>query len=262
MPTPTTRLGTETGLGIPPAPLFLTAICDKTAEELRLYWENPDGAYDEIFATVLSERGHQSFQTHVPGASDSLVVSRKNIPDGFSDMQIAVVGCRNGIVSAPAAMHVMNHYQDEAFAIPFARGVMPNWAAWQGRRVEAGTGIPKGRNKDRDGKPFFKAVKRWDDTYYADDGLDAKPFYQVIKADPLGPLGVYRKFLGLTPGHTYRLTAAFSTLELDYNPKNEWAFSVHASYNPPDGKNLTANQMSGNAPLPNGRKGPEGGVVS
>ncbi len=253
--------GTETGLGIPRAPLFLTAICDKTREELKLHWENADGAYDEIFATVLWRRGRESFQAHVPGASNSLVVSRKNIPDGFSDMQIAVVGCRNGIVSAPAAIHVMNHYQDEAFAIPFARGVMPNWAVWHARQVEAGAVVPKGQNEDLNGRPFFKAARRWDYAYYADDGLDAKPFYQVIRADPLHPLGIYRKFLGLTSGHTYRLTAALSSLELDYNPKNEWAFSVHASHGPPDGKSLTVNQMSGNTTLPDGSKGPAAGRI-
>ncbi|GAI80678.1 unnamed protein product [marine sediment metagenome] len=50
--------------------------------------------------------------------------------------------------------------------------------------------------------------------------------------------GVKRKFLGLTPGHTYRVSARLNTLEMD-SGQGDWSVSLHAAYNPPGGADLT-----------------------
>lgn len=89
-----------------------------------------------------------------------------------------------------------------------------------------------------------------------------KPFYQLIKItspDAIG--GVKRKFLGLTPGHTYRISARLSTLEMDA-AEGEWFVSLHATYNQPGGTELTTEQLCGLAMLPDGSKSAEAGRIA
>jgi hypothetical protein len=88
-----------------------------------------------------------------------------------------------------------------------------------------------------------------------------KPFYQIVKTKkPEGKAGIWRKFLGLTPGHKYRVTALLNTLDMD-KAKGQWSFSFHAARNAPGGKDFTPEQMSGEAALPDGSKGEKAGRI-
>ena len=247
--------GTETGLGIPQPPVFLTCLYNQAEDSIKLVWENPLGGYDKIFLTLRwnSDWGRRSFQKVIQGDSTSFVIDRTSSPIALNvqDLDIAIVGFRNGIVSSPGAIHMKGHYQDEAFAIPFARDIMPNWSAWRtsamGKSVE-----PALRANTASGHtPLFSCGKRiaFED-YQAGDGLDAKPFYQIIKASPSGRVGIYRKFLGLIPGHTYRITAALSTLEM-HASESEWSLDICAAHNESGRKKLTPEQLAGEAALPN-----------
>ena len=66
--------------------------------------------------------------------------------------------------------------------------------------------------------------------------------------------------MDLTPGHTYQVEVRMNTFKMD-DSTNTWEFSFHATADNPDGTPLTAQQMSGAAPLPDGSKGPSAGCV-
>jgi hypothetical protein len=63
-----------------------------------------------------------------------------------------------------------------------------------------------------------------------------------------------RKFVGLIPGHTYKVSTRANTLDVE-SATGEWGFSIHVSCNDPAGDDLSVDQMSGAAPLPRGNVG-------
>jgi hypothetical protein len=92
--------------------------------------------------------------------------------------------------------------------------------------------------------------------------LSTMPYYQVIKAPPQGVShGIYRKFLGLTPGHTYRISACVNTLAMD-SVESAWAFSLCAAHNGSEGKDLTSLQLAGLAAVPDGSGDSGGGRIA
>jgi hypothetical protein len=100
------------------------------------------------------------------------------------------------------------------------------------------------------------------DSYNSINHPATKPFYQIIKiTSPDAVAGVKRKFLGLTPGHTYRVSAHLNTLEMD-SAQGDWSVSLHAAYNPPGGTDLTTEQLSGLAMLPDGSMGAAAGRIA
>jgi len=163
--------------------------------------------------------------------------------------------CAKAIPSDVTAIRVTaNGYcQEETFGIPFYAGIAPNWAGWS-----TAAKVDKEAFEQGDKYSNLPVHLPWD----YPKGLLVKPFYQVIRAPRQGVVhGVYRKFLGLTPGHTYRLTACLTTLEMD-SAKGDWSFSLHAAPAGPDGKDLTAQQLAGLAALPDGRSGPQAGGIA
>jgi len=249
---------TETGLGIPEAPMFLTCVYDEEAGIVRMAWDNPPGGYDQIIVSLEWSLGRHSTRRVISGDATSFVIDQNSIRVNVEDLYIAVVGLRDNIVSSPAAMHMSGHYQDEAFAIPFGMGVMPNWDVWRASGTGQGSGLGKAAATGSGGRKLLRPRKLFDDDvgYYTSDmGIDVKPFYQVIEASPSDQFGMYRKFLGLTPGHTYRITAAFSTLQM-HLIKDSWSLSVCAVHNGPGRGNLKVEQLAGEALLPNGKMGP------
>ena len=83
---------------------------------------------------------------------------------------------------------------------------------------------------------------------------DNGSYYQIINAPAENnSIGVYRKFLGLTPGHTYMITARLSTLDM-YSIKSDWSFSLHAIAGNQNDNELTAEQMAQTKVMPDGRK--------
>ena len=89
-----------------------------------------------------------------------------------------------------------------------------------------------------------------------------KPFIQIIRTtSPDAVAGAYRKFLGLTPGHTYRLSARLFALDMK-KAEGDWSFSLHAVPVAQAQSNLTPQQMGGQAALPDGKAGPEAGRIA
>ncbi len=252
--------GTETGLGIPPAPTSLSAVYDPESQNVSLRWENPDEPYDAVKANFANEQ---------PGTSTSVTgrwgpPRKQQLPPNIIDRdqfrsnnglrRITVIACRNGVLSNAAVitLNYDDNYQEELDTQPFTGGICPNWKRWSrdpesvSVLLEQGT---KGEWKQFEQKP--KAPLKPDD----------KPFYQLIKTRSSNVIGgVCRKFLGLTPGHTYRLWVRMNTLDMDQVHDN-WYFSFHAV---PNGKDvtLTAEQMAGTAPLPDGSGGTPAALVA
>jgi hypothetical protein len=127
----------------------------------------------------------------------------------------------------------------------------PNWQAWSLDSDENETGLEMGvRNELTYAKGrYYNSIKT----------PENKPFYQVIKTGTKGGTGgVFRKFIGLTPGHTYRLKARVAVLS-EPNEKN-WSVSVHAAAG--NGHGLTPKQMAGLDALPTGEKGNAAGKIA
>jgi len=245
-----TLAGTETGLGIPPPPLFLTCSYDETAEKVLIQWVNPEDVYDFILVQCYWTDFDHHFSKRVDGTSTSFVIDRKQIPVNIDDFNVLVIGFRDDIPSNAGAIHLRGHCQEEAYGIPFTAGTAPNWSPWSTAEKIDKTSLEQG------GK--YTNLR----FYNPASALLTKPFYQVIKPPPQGGMhGVYRKFLGLTPGHTYRLTACLSTLEMD-SVQGDWSLSLCAVPNGPEGKDLSVQQLAGLAALPNGRGGPEAGRIT
>jgi len=259
--------GTETGLGIPKPPLFLSCSYDKDANKLEVKWINPPGEYDSIKINWRygdSDKGGGDF---LPFTPTSYIIGK---PIDANDLDIRLMGFRheippdvmvansiplgtNATPSNLTAIHLTgNGYcQEETYGIPFTVGIAPNWAAWStAAKVD---------------KAAFEQEDKYDanfPVYGPVRALLTKPFYQVINAPPQGVVhGVYRRFLGLTPGHTYRIAACLSTLDVD-SIKGDWSLSLCAAYNGPDGKNLTAKQLAGLDALPDGKIGPQAGQIA
>jgi hypothetical protein len=243
--------GTETGLGIPKPPVSLSCSYDAEKDEVVLRWTNPAGGYELIWINIDWTSFEHELIRRVPGTSTSFIIDRKKIPVDVNDMDLRVIGFRNNIPSNVAVIHVSGHSQEELYGIPYTNGIAPNWTAWS-----------SAAETDRD---VFEQAEKYPNMqggYNAALGLLTKPFYQVIKAPRGGGAhGIYRKFLGLTPGHTYRLTACLTTLDMD-SVKGNWSVSLCAAPGAPDGKDLTVQQLAGSAPLPDRRSGLEAGRIA
>jgi len=256
--------GTETGLGIPQPPRFLTSNYDPDANVITFRWVNPSpNAYDSV--TIVNRRGSSAT---LSGNSESYVFDlNKYLANMLKDMEIYnklveargahfdypsdllgdldfwVFGEKNDIPSNAAAIRINRNYQEELFGIPFTSGIAPNWQSWS---LDA--------DKDR---VLFQEGKREENSNVSFNPVsivDANSFYQVISTgEKDGPGGVFRKFIGLTPGHTYRIKIRVAILS-EPNEK-QWSFSVHAAPNGPDGRDLSPRQMAGLETLPTGEKG-------
>jgi len=270
--------GSETGLGIPKPPLSLNASYHKKAGTLDVKWINPpdDFSYDSIYIRWR----YRSRPEDTPGSGGAKFFTDKptsytiKIPAEVNDLDtdIWLGGFRhevpvdelrakdiplltNAIPSNVAAIHVTSngYCQEETYGIPFFAGIAPNWAGWS-----TAAKVDKAAFEQGDKYSNLPAHRPW----YHPRVLLTKPFYQIIKAPPQGVVhGVYRKFLGLTPGHTYRLTACLTTLQMD-SMKGDWSLLLCAAHNGPDGKDLTVQQLAGLAPLPDGRSGPQAGRIA
>lgn len=268
--------GTETGLGIPKPPNSLSCSNDKKEGKIEVKWTNPTGKYqyDSIYIRwrYSDVRWHdtplQGGGVILPGPPNHYTIQ---IPAEVAevndlDLDIWIKGLhhetpvvefrsplgKNAIPSNVTAIHLTyNGYcQEETYGIPFFDGVAPNWTVWSTAAKVDKAAFEQGDKYA--GVRLYKPV----------GALLTKPFYQIIKVPQIGVVhGVYRKFLGLTPGHTYRLTACLSTLEM-HSIKGDWSLSLCVAPNGADGKDLTVQQLAGLAVLPNGRSGPQAGRIA
>ena len=243
--------GTERGLGIPKPPLSLSCSYDQENDKVMLRWINPPGGYDFIIVHCYWTNRLNLFSDRALGTSTTFTADRKNVPLDVNDLDVSLTAFRDNIPSNAAAIHVTGngHCQGETYGIPFTCGIAPNWTAWT---TSGKTDITAVEQEEKyDDLSVFNPVR----------GFLTKPYYQVIKVPPNGVLhGVYRKFLGLTPGHTYRLTACLSTLDMD-SAKGDWSLSLHAAPTT-SGKDLSVEQLAGLGALPDGRRGPEVGRIA
>ena len=252
--------GTEMGLGIPSPAYSLTCTFDAKTNTVSLTWENPPGGYDKIESLGPVLKGNATSVTrdlnkwsHPPDTNDwdIRIISINN------DLSTPFRGCR--LASIAGAIHVSNGggVQEELFGIPFRDGVAPNWKPW------SVGGIPQ--------KQFVEGLVRSELVNTINNkeqgrqltiNPTTKPFYQLIKTPPQGgSVGICRRFLGLLPGHTYRLSARLNTLEMNSN-NPDWSFSLHAVADRKGTGKLTENQMAGLAALPDGEKGLTAGRIA
>jgi len=264
--------GTEIGLGIPLPPYSLTCNYKPEANNITLRWINPSpDAYDYVQINL-----HKGSGGTVPGNTESYVfdlnkyeADMKIGADFYSkglgpnvniisddkpgDHIIWIVGVRNDIPSNAAAMHVNKNIQQELYSIPFTGGIAPNWESWSLDANENKISFEEGIRQGLPPVPNFP--------YHPVKTPEKKPFYQVINIGTKGGTGgVFRKFIGLTPGHTYRIKTRVATLTEPND--SQWSFSVHAAPNGSDGRDLTAGQMAGLDALPGGSKGPAMGRMA
>jgi hypothetical protein len=217
--------------------LSVSGSYDAEKQRVNLSWINPPETYDVIMA------GGLTFPPNTTNCEYECQLDEKSrISFGV------VLGKRGDTFSPPASVIIKTNSQEELDTFPFYMGLAPNWSSWlDGTNVDA-VKFEQGINPDVDlrvrGDP-------WD-----------KPLYQIIKTTQAGvQAGVWRRFLGLKPGHTYKVEVRLNTLRMDACT-NAWAFSFHAAYDNPDVKGLTVAQMAGAAVLPNGSKGPAASRVA
>jgi len=244
--------GTETGLGIPEPPTSLSGKYDMENEQIILNWQNLVSHFDKIF--IVNWELPFPTCSMIAGSEEQYVYALRGRKIG--SIYFCIIGIRDGVPSSPGAIYLCNNSQEELFGIPFTNGIAPNWRAWS---TEANANKVQFEQAVRE-----NYVNRADnDRYNPVRKPETKPFSQMIKTMSLGiKAGVWRKFLGLTPGHTYRISARLNTLEMDAC-KSDWSFSLHAAaYNGPGGTDLTVDQLSGLAALPDGSTGPASGRIA
>lgn len=170
----------------------------------------------------------------------------------LSGLDIWIFGTKDGIPSNAAGIHMRQNIQEELFGLPFAEGTAPNWTSFiadDRKTADVAMGV----------REELTAVERnpfqTNPHYNPIDSRDSKPFYQIICADPSGASGVMREFLGLSPGHTYRLSIRINTLATK-DKVGDWSYSFHAA--PTEtGVKLNHRQLAGLEALTDGRKGPD-----
>ena len=186
----------------------------------------------------------------------------------LNNVDFHVFGVRGGMPSSIVTITFKDNGQEELSGVPFTGVVAPNWTAWF-------SGPPQGATFNAITRPREGTITGHEKIEFADDGKIAvhrwpkmikmpadKPFIQVIKTtSPEAVAGVYRKFLGLTSGHTYRLSARLFALDM---PKAQggWSFSLHAVPTVQSKSTLTAQQMAGLAALPDSKTGLEAGLIA
>lgn len=229
--------GTDKGFVNLKPVLSVSGFYDAKRHEVNLTWMNPAETYDAI------QVGSRSFPPNTTNCVYACDPSeRQHMSSGL------VRGKRGNVFSPPAFIVIGTNSQEELDTFPFYMGLAPNWSCWSdgtnGDAVKCEQGLKPNVDLSVRGDP-------WD-----------KPLYQIIKttqSDVQG--GVWRRFLGLKPGNTYKVEVRLNTLQMDACT-NAWAFSAHAAGDNLNGSGLTVAQMAGQAALPDGSKGPKAGRVA
>jgi hypothetical protein len=237
--------GTESGFGIPDPPHSFSLSYDRANGGVTMLWANPPGGFDWL--AIID--GGVDLAT-LPGTATRYVLTRKGTLDaGLSsgDGAVLVMGFKGKTPSNGTVVRLSKQTRQESFMnAPFTRGVAPSFQTWT--------------NKARAGDLVFEQGN-WPDLCNGTNvgTFQDKRYYQTIKGRGAFTGGVSRRFLGLTPGHTYRVSSRMNTLE---TKQGNWSFSFHAAYNPSSGEDLTPAQMAGDEALPNGTKGKAAGQIA
>lgn len=242
--------GTETGLGIPLPPKSLSVRYDPSLGQFLVEWEEPNETFDIVDVSIDSV----VVGWRLPRSTEKFVNAPTHLFKGWEDhgVLVTVVGNKGGLYSA-AGVVVFGCSQEERVNLPFSGGVNPNWIKWS-------------ENKDTDKLQFAFEVKDFAKTsdyeYPFLQRHEDKPTFQRIGSSSVASSGgIFRRFLGLVPGSTYRIRARVNTLQMTA-AQGGWSFEVLAAYNPPGRKPLTPGQLSGVEPLPNGEQGKDAGILA
>ena len=227
--------GTDKGFLIRPV-LSVSGSYNPNNKQVRLFWINPPDHYDTIHV------GSLTFSSQATNCVYEMPVNTLGIWGS------AILGKRGNTFSPPASIIISTNSQEELDTFPFYMGIAPNWSSWS-----VGTNADVFRCE--------QGIKPDADMRVRGDPWD-KPLYQIIKTTQKGAQGgVWRRFLGLKPRHTYKIEVRLNTLEMDACT-NEWTFSFHAAYDNPNGSGLTTDQLAGTATLPDGSNGLDAGRVA
>ena len=250
--------GTETGLGIPAPVDSVSVLYDGATDKLIVKWRNPKKTQYDSLALVLNG---VTFRSHLDGSSTSYVVESASTlsdlwaPGSLRNFDISVVGYAAFCPSAAAGIWLTPCRQEEIENLPFRLGIAPNWTAWQRADAQA-LGFDEGR------KQFFsgqspdeldrRQVKMQRGASYGYTHPEDKLLYQILRAnggDSSG--GLYRYFLGLQPGHAYRVRMRVNTLDQRADT-GQWSYSLYALPVSSSGGDPSPAQLAGAAPFASG----------
>jgi hypothetical protein len=245
--------GTDSGLEIPDSPIAVALNYRAESDSFVLEWQNPSVGYDRIWIS----QGISGDISDIPGNSTSYSFARPQRDYPTPQESVTIVGVKKGTPSNGVVVRLKHLSEQESLMnIPFTRGVAPGFEKWINKpgsslKLEQGN-LP--------GMVPCTAEK-----------FDGKGFYQVIRGTSNFSGGVCRRFLGLNPGHTYRVSARVNTLQ---PADGDWSFSAHAAATPTNKtsrvaeKNagagfyaLSPDAMAGASALPDGSKGPHAGEL-
>ncbi len=232
--------GNDKGFAILESALSFSGSYDAERNQIVLSWLNPSNQYDNI---------EVSGKALPPGATNCVFDWKQRETGGLFPYWIGVVMRRGQMISPPVSINLSTNSQQELDAFPFYMGVAPNWSAWSDSDDPNAVKFEQGTKPEVTPKGYIE---------FPDD----KPFYQIIKTTPKGVQGgIWRRFLGLKPGHTFKVEVRLNTLAMDACT-NDWAYSFHAAFDNSNGKSLSVAQLAGTAALPNGSKGTAAGRVA
>jgi hypothetical protein len=231
--------GNDGGCGIPPAPVFLTCTWETNLVTLR--WCN-EAVYDSIW--VLGGSVRSTPLAVLSGSADRCVLDGGRLAAAglrggpARELTVAVVGMKNGVPSTAAALRLSDGKRQECLSnLPFAHGVMPGFRFWSqsaaGQRVSRSQAIQPPETAPNDSR------------------LHRLRFGQIIQSDAGFEAGLYRRWLGLTPGGDYRLSLQTGKASATVSGVVVTAHAVPLRATAGD---LTAAQMAGDDLLPNGTR--------
>lgn len=250
--------GTETGLGIPEAVKGLSASYDAASDTMSIVWKkNSDNTY-RSFAFTMDGR----YMTPISGDKEryewknfSEILARSNDMFSLEKLNIGLIAYTDFCPSAAAQIRLTPCRIEELADLPFRLGIAPNWSEWQ---------APETRNIafEEGHKQFFIGVdpetldvrqqKMQRGDSYNFTAPEEKRLYQILRAtggDSSG--GVYRYFLGLQPGHVYRVRMRVNTLDQRADA-GQWSYSLYALPVSSSAGEPSSAQLAGTAPFASG----------
>lgn len=259
--------GTETGLGIPRPPLFLTRVRDAATGQTQYHWKNGAADYDELnisysglfndlpdaqsesfnfTAWMIETYGSEYIDRDKDEGEKDYTYRLMAVPDR-KHFDVRLMAQRKEVVSNYGAIHVTEEGQEDLFDVPFYAGVAPNWASWRSTNTaDDAMGFEQGDS------PSLS------ETYaeYMPAGFTRAHYCQRIYVkNPGATGGVYRTFLGLNENHRYRLALRVNTLAMDA-VVTQWSMDLRAGcHAQPDQPPFAGDTSCGTGSMPSGAGG-------
>jgi len=263
--------GSETGFKLIQAPQFVTfTIVDDHHARVNWLPEDNPGIIVVFQSAILFEPApltvgeslagktwfaNEESESSVLNEGELKVRSRLNYEHFFPPPMIFDLSSR------PTRIYVSGRRQEDLDNVPFYGSVMPNWVAWSPVGFEEGAlRLYQGEKAEVPEPDRFLISASSPDTKFTCQMFEIPKdtTAETVGVEPAVVVdgGVYRRYLGLIPGHTYRVFGRFNTFESD-PAAGDWRLSFHGCADPP-GQGLTVAQLSGKEPLPSGATLPDG----